>query len=171
MIHEVIVSLILHVNDYEEETREASRESLIKIFNFTQKKPLLKISTDFLEDQACKRFIYSEFVKDFAHVQDDNFNEMFPRYVDKAMAYFMHTDPVLRANAVIFVTALLVEGSHSTLHHVNHEMICKNLSKLLNDSCLDVKMTAASNLGKVCIALSNPPKPRLSLAQSESNDN
>ena len=40
----------------------------------------------------------------------------------------------LRANAVILVTCLLVEGSHSTSSHVNAEFISNGMAKLLNDS-------------------------------------
>ena len=111
LVHEVIVSLILHVNDFEDETREASRVTLIEVF---RKHPELKKITELLSPEHPKRLIYSEFVKEFAHIQHESYTEMFPRYVEKSISYFQHTDPVLRVNGVILITGLLVEGSHAT---------------------------------------------------------
>ena len=118
--------------------------------------------------QFFRRYNYSDFLKEFASVQDEHFNDMFPTYIEKTMAYYQHGDSRLRANAVILVTCLLVEGSHATSRHVNPEFVSNGMAKLLNDSSLDVRIASASHMGKVCIALSHPPTPRLSLVPSDS---
>ena len=40
----------------------------------------------------------------------------------------------LRANAVILVTCLLVEGAHYTSCHINAELVSNGMAKLLKDS-------------------------------------
>ena len=52
--------------------------------------------------------------------------------------------------------------------HTNAETIGNALVKLLNDGNSEVQISAASNIGKVCIAISQPSsQPRLSLTRSE----
>ena len=117
-----------------------------------------------------KRLNYMEFLKDFSRITYDPVAEMFPSYIEKAMTYFHIGDARLRANAVHLITALLVEGSHSTANygHTNAEAIGNALVKLLNDGNSEVQISAASNIGKVCIAISQPSsQPRLSLTRSE----
>ena len=50
LVNEVIVSLLLHVNDFEVELRDAGRETLVKVFSFFEKSPLTRLCTDYLED-------------------------------------------------------------------------------------------------------------------------
>ena len=58
---------------------------------------------------------------------------------------------------------------HSTSNYGHNyaENIGNSLVKLLNDGHSEVQIAAAVNLGKVCIAISNPNQPRLSLTKSE----
>ena len=42
--------------------------------------------------QLFRRHNYSDFLKEFSAVQDENFNEMFPNYIERAMAYYQHGD-------------------------------------------------------------------------------
>ena len=50
-----IVSLLLHVNDFESEVREASRETLRRVFTFFEKSALTRLCTEFLEDNFAAR--------------------------------------------------------------------------------------------------------------------
>ena len=71
-------------------------------------------------------------------------------------------------NAVILVTCLVVEGTCAT--NGSGERICNSMAKLLTDPCVEVQVAAASNMGKICIALSSSTKQRLILAKSEDID-
>ena len=55
LVNEVIVSLLLHVNDFESEVREASRETLRRVFTFFEKSALTRLCTEFLEDNFATR--------------------------------------------------------------------------------------------------------------------
>ena len=55
LVNEVIVSLLLHVNDFESEVREASRETLRQVFTFFEKSALTRLCTEFLEDNFAAR--------------------------------------------------------------------------------------------------------------------
>ena len=55
LVNEVIVSLLLHVNDFESEVRDASRDTLRKVFSFFDKSALTRLSTEFLEDNITAR--------------------------------------------------------------------------------------------------------------------
>ena len=178
LVHQVMVSLLLHLNDdhldERVETREASRQTLSKVLAFYSKTSAFKnvIQTHLGTDQSQTRLLnYMEFLKDFSRITYDPVTEMFPSYIEKAMTYFHIGDARIRANAVHLITALLVEGSHSTANygHTNAETIGNSLVKLLNDGNSEVQISAASNIGKVCIAISQPSsQPRLSLnLQSE----
>lgn len=158
LVHGVLVSLVLHLNDIEEETRLRSRETLKHVFALQQDCSFKSL------DVKHSRFNYSEFLKEFAHLKQETFTDMFPVYIEKAINYYVCCgDAKLRANAVIFVTYLLTEASSMTWNQVNAEHICNSMAKLLKDSNAEVRMVTASHLGKVCLALSIPPKPRLSL--------
>ena len=49
------MSLLLHVNDFESEVREASRETLRRVFTFFEKSTLTRLCTEFLEDNFAAR--------------------------------------------------------------------------------------------------------------------
>ena len=189
LVHQVMVSLLLHLNDdhldERVETREASRQTLSKVLAFYSKTSAFKnVIQTHLGDQTVsggggdnnllqKRLNYMEFLKDFSRITYDPLTEMFPSYIEKAMTYFHIGDARIRANAVHLITALLVEGSHSTANygHTNAETIGNSLVKLLNDGNSEVQISAASNIGKVCIAISQPSsQPRLSLSLQSEED-
>ena len=64
---------------------------------------------------------------------------------------------------------MLFPYSTANYGHTNAQTIGNALVKLLNDGNSEVQISAASNIGKVCIAISQPSsQPRLSLnLQSE----
>ena len=158
--------------DERNETREASRSTLAKVLAFYPNGAAFKsvIQTHLCEQ---KRLNYVEFLKDFAKITYEPVADMYPAYVEKAMSYFHIGDARLRANAVYLITTLLVEGSHSTSSYGQNyaETIGNAIVKLLSDSSSEVQSAAAINLGKVCIAISHPNQPRLSIARSEDSTN
>lgn len=157
LVHGVLVSLILHLNDGDEETRQTSNETLKAVFGLYEK-------TGFKTLEVRRKFNYAEFLKEFAVCPDSCLTDMFPVYIEKAINYYACcTDAKLRANAVMFVTYLLTEASNHLWNQVNAEHICNSMAKLLKDSNAEVRLVTASHLGKVCLALSIPPRPRLSL--------
>lgn len=159
LVHSVIVSILLHINDTEEEGREASKQTLSCVFRFFQQENLTQMASNL----KLKRFNYSDFLKELALVEF--FSEYHLSYIEKALNYFVHSDARLRSNAIVFITSFLMEGQANC--QVDAEKICSAMSKLLLDSNIDVRISAASNMGKICIALANPaPKPRLSLTKS-----
>ena len=148
LIHQLIVQLLLHLNnedsgEIKKEIREASKVTLVQVFKFLGPN-YDKLSQTHLE--TAKKLNYSEFLKDFAKIPD----EMFHSYIDKTMVYFLLGDARLRANAVHLVTNLVVENAAQC---DNGEKVCQELAKLLCDSSNEVKIAAASNLGKVCLAV------------------
>jgi hypothetical protein len=173
LTHQVMVSLLLHANDdgvdERGETRDASRETLARIFDGLQNKHMRQVKVHHLE-AAGRRFNYSDFLKDFCHTDLESYLDMFPAYVERSMSYFRIGDSRLRANAVILVTCLLVEGCRGTSNHghINAEQICNAMAKLLTDGNSEVQIAAAANIGKVCICLGGKRQPRLSLSKSDS---
>ena len=162
LIHQVIVSLLLHINnediDQRLEIRQASRLTLLQVFKFYQTESLDKLCKNHLENQSkttssggglSKRLNYVDFLRDFAQIRHGPICEMFHSYIEKAMYYFLLGEARLRANAVHLVTNLLVENPNFD----NGEKVCQELSKLLSDSSSEVKIAAASNIGKVCLAV------------------
>ena len=152
LIHEVLVSLLLHINNEDVnqrlEIRQAARLTLLQVFKFYQTESLDNLCKNHLENEK-KRLNYVDFLRDFAGIRDGPICEMFHSYIEKAMYYFLLGEPRLRANAVHLVTNLLVENPNFD----NGEKVCQELSKLLSDGSSEVKIAAASNIGKVCLAV------------------
>ena len=149
LIQQVIVQLLLHLNnedhgEIKQEIRQSSKMTLVQVFKFYGNPNYDKICETHLE--TTKKLNYSEFLKDFAKIPD----EMLHTYIEKAMYYFLLGDARLRANAVHLVTHLVVENATQI---DNGEKVCQELAKLLCDSNSEVKIAAAANLGKVCLAV------------------
>ncbi len=153
LVHSLIVSLILHCNDIEEETRDASRLVMADIFAFYQ------VDANDLFTVK-KTSSYSENLKEFARIPQ--FKDFFMPYLEKALTYFSSGDARLRCSAVLFVTCLLVDGLEVS-DHANTEKISSAMGKLLNDPNIEVKIAAATNIGRVCIALSGSEHQRRNL--------
>ena len=148
LVHQVMVSLLLHINQDEGDIRSSSRVTLGQIFKF-YKNPSLDQLCQNLESHH-RRLNYVDFLRDFAQIRHAPISEMFHSYIEKAMYYFLLGEARLRANAVYLVTNLLVENS---TQFENGEKVCQELSKLLSDPSGEVKIAAAANLGKVCLAV------------------
>ena len=177
LIHQVLVSLLLHANDDGAddriETRNASRKALENIFlSYKGNKHLDNVREGFLKEniilhdvanlKSKRSFNYIEFLKEFCRTDCAQFTDMFPVHVNSALSYFRIGDARLRTNAVHLVTLLLVEGGSFTRtdfmdnwidHGIDPEVVCTAMAKLLSDPDIEVRTVASANIGKVFVVL------------------
>lgn len=146
LVHQVMVSLLLHLNGDDDERPKASMvaisDSLAYFAASTASKALL----------SKKPLNYCDFLREFCRncIGADDAD----MYVDKALSYFRINESRLRGNAVILLTSLIVDGNGIDYGRNHAEVICASVSRLLGDGLPEVQAAAASSLGKVCIALS-----------------
>ena len=170
LMNRVFLSLVLHSNDnaidYRTETRDASREALenvLEIFTSVSDEPdphldkakeMLRMTR---EDK--KQLNYLEMLKEISKAEGcEKLSDFFVVHVNTLISYFRIGDARIRANAVYFLTFLLMENDSLCVEPemVNPERICSEFSKLLsNDPSDEVKSVAAANFGKILIVLQN----------------
>lgn len=156
----VLVSLLLHINDVCDEKREASRVATKKILNTFEDSQLKNVGQLLSSDN----FDYGDFLRQFARTQSSKLRDVFPNHISKTINYFRISDSRLRANSVLYLSNLLLDG-RSPQDGVDCTSVCTAMAKLLTDPSVEVQKMAAANLGKVLVQLRD-----LNNAQVAKND-
>jgi len=149
----VLLPVLLHSNSAHEDTRNACRDTLLTIAKATQFKPLIDyLSSASLSDD------YHTFIAKIVECRCGPLIEMYSCTISASLSYFRSQNPHLRRNVIILLTEVM-----SYTQSVDTEMITEEtLSDILNgmvgmvrDQDKEVRRTAAEQLGRVTLLISN----------------
>ncbi|XP_022082273.1 maestro heat-like repeat-containing protein family member 1 [Acanthaster planci] len=140
-IHTNLVSLLLHLNDEDDDVKKACKFALREIGPLIGSDPLNKMFQKHLLDEGSLN--YGEFMFNLSKVIISDFLQKVNFYVMANVGFFKSSWPDVRGNAAMFVGFLLgnlPEASHTL---ITKEHVCGALILLLKDPDPTVRIKAA----------------------------
>ncbi|KAK6982200.1 maestro heat-like repeat-containing protein family member 1 [Biomphalaria glabrata] len=140
-IHSNFISLLLHLNDKEDEVRQACKFALRSLG------PLMK--SEVINDKFQRHLIedghlhYGEFMNDLSKLIIQELSEKINFYVMGCVSFFKSPWPEIKSNAAMFVGFLLGNLPKDMQTNITKEHICSALILLLKDSSPIVRAKAA----------------------------
>ncbi|XP_059158762.1 maestro heat-like repeat-containing protein family member 1 isoform X2 [Physella acuta] len=140
-IHSNFISLLLHLNDKEEEVRQSCKYALRHLGPLMGSEVMNdKFQRHLMEDGHLH---YGEFMNDLAKLVIQDLKEKINFYVMGCVSFFKSTWPEIKSNAAMFIGFLLGNLPKDMQSNITKEHICSALILLLKDSSPLVRSKAA----------------------------
>ncbi|KAH9515723.1 Maestro heat-like repeat-containing protein member 1 [Bulinus truncatus] len=149
-IHSNFISLLLHLNDKEDEVRQACKFALRSLG------PLMK--SEVINDKFQRHLVedghlhYGEFMSDLSKLIIQELKEKINFYVMGCVSFFKSPWPEIKSNAAMFVGFLLGNLPKDMQGNITKEHVCSALILLLKDSSPIVRAKAAEAMND-CMGL------------------
>ncbi|CAL1544099.1 unnamed protein product [Lymnaea stagnalis] len=140
-IHSNFISLLLHLNDKEEEVRQACKYALRHLGPLMRSEVMNdKFQRHLMEDGHLH---YGEFMNDLAKLIIQDLKEKINFYVMGCVSFFKSPWPEIKSNAAMFIGFLLGNLPKEMQSNITKEHICSALILLLKDASPLVRAKAA----------------------------
>lgn len=140
-IHSNFVSLLLHLNDPEDEVKKACKFTLKLIGTLLGSEAINAMFQKLLLDDA--KLHYGEFMNDLSKLIIQDFPEKVNFYVMGCVSFYKSTWSEIKSNAALFTGFLLGNLPSAKQSVISKEHICAALIMLLKDTSPNVRSTAA----------------------------
>jgi hypothetical protein len=143
-IHTNMVSLLLHLNDGDQEVRDACKSALRQLGPLFESEAVNDMIQKLLvEGQSLH---YGEFMNDLSKLMITDFDEKINFYTMNCVNFFKSEWQEIKANAAMFTGFLLGNLSKSQRKHISKEHVCGELIRLLKDPANMVREKAAESM-------------------------
>lgn len=140
-IHSNFVSLLLHLNDPDDEVKKACKFSLRKVGGLLGSEPINTMFQKLLLDDATLH--YGEFMNDLSKLIIKDFPEKVNFYVMGCVSFYKSMWPEIKSNAALFTGFLLGNLPEERQGVISKEHVCAALILLLKDPTPAVRSSAA----------------------------
>ncbi|CAG2232807.1 unnamed protein product [Mytilus edulis] len=140
-IHSNFVSLLLHLNDPEQEVKKACKFSLRLLGPLLESEAINNKFQKYLLEDA--NLIYGEFMNDLAKCIIQDFPDKVNFYVMGCISFYKSMWSEIKCNAALFTGYLLGNLQHDKQVAISKEHVCAALIILLKDQSPSVRAAAA----------------------------
>ncbi|XP_033836281.1 maestro heat-like repeat-containing protein family member 1 isoform X2 [Periophthalmus magnuspinnatus] len=144
-IHNVLVSLLLHLVDPNPEVVKACKYAMRICAPVVGSEQITSMFQNHLHED--KNLHYGEFINDLTKYLIQDFSSMLNFYHISVIQFFKSNWPEVRAGAAMFIGFLLGNLQEEHLSHLNMGIITKGLVMLLQDPDPIVRVKAAEAMG------------------------
>jgi len=146
-IHMNMPSVLLHINDTNEEVQDACKKTLRRFGPLLRAEPLNTFLDEQLDQSYKGGFSFDDFLTDLAKLLIEYFPERINYYVMTSIEHFQSQWTPIRASAATFVGSLLGQLPQSKRTPLNTGLIAQALVGLLKQQEPEVRRRAASAIG------------------------
>ncbi|XP_052229832.1 maestro heat-like repeat-containing protein family member 1 isoform X3 [Dreissena polymorpha] len=140
-IHSNFVSLLLHLNDPDNDVKKACKSALKQVGTLIGSDSINKMFQKFLLEES--NLHYGEFMNDLSKLIIQDFPEKVNFYVMGCVSFYKSVWPEIKSNAALFTGFLLGNLPEERQGVISKEHVCAALILLLKDPTPSVRSTAA----------------------------